>query len=131
MAFTAFKLSAWTAATAKQKAVLKLAADKLQIGDPARYTFNGNEWLVSEDSRFDFTDATWLVALALSATEINAYEINDGDGNRKPMDIIRSEIKAIIKANRPDVAEWEDLQAASPNYLKVGTGLFAGFEASS
>jgi hypothetical protein len=131
MSFVALRKSAWEAASSKQRAVLRLAADKLQIGEPARYTFNGNEWLVSEDSRFDFNDARWLVGLALSATEINAYEINDGDGNRKPMDTIRSEIKAIVKANRPDVSEWEALQAASPNWLKVGTGLFAGFEASS
>lgn len=127
MAHIAFRKSALDAASAKQKAVLRLAADKLQIGDPARYTFNGNEWLVSEDSRFDFGDATWLVALALSATEIQAYEINDADGNLKPMDTIRSEIRAIVVGNKPNVTEWDALQTAAPNYLKVGTGLFGGF----
>jgi predicted small metal-binding protein len=123
MSFVALRRSAWEAATPKQRAVLKLAADKLQIGDPASHTFNGNEWYVSEDSRFDFNDACWLVGLALSATEIQAYEINHAEGNHKPMDTIRAEIKEIIKSNKPQVSEWEDLQAASPNWLRVGTSM--------
>lgn len=122
MSYIALRKSAWEAATAKQRLVMKLASEKLQIGEPARYTFSGNEWFVSEDSRFDFDDARWLVALTLSATEIQAYDTTDKDNAT-----IRAELRAIIAGNRPDVAEWEELQAAAPNYLKVGTGLFGGF----
>lgn len=125
MSLIAFRKSAWESATAKQRMAMKLASEKLQIGEPARYTFNGNEWFVSEDSRFDFNDARWLVGLALSASEIQAYDTADKDNAT-----IRAELRAIIAGNRPDVAEWEDLQAASPNYLKVGVGL-SGFAVSS
>ena len=51
MAVIAIRKNAWDVASNAQRAILKLAVAKLQLGQPATYMGGGQEWYVFSDSR--------------------------------------------------------------------------------
>ena len=75
MATLGIRQSAWNNATDFKRRVVRLIADRLGLGEPAKYKQpNGNTWFVFDDTRFSLTDAAYLATLLRRLSEITPQQ---------------------------------------------------------
>lgn len=76
MAVVAIQASAWQNASARDRAIFRVAAEHVAIrGTPPVYTVGGNDWFVSEDERFRLIDIGRLGVVAAGIAQNTTYQL--------------------------------------------------------
>ncbi len=105
MAAIAIRKNAWDAASNSQRAILKLAMAKLQLGVPSTFTGGGQQWYVFDDSRITLKQVAILGKLVKGLAGLprnwSPPMIQDEDGNDVRVDrgAVEAQVYEFVKAN--------------------------------
>lgn len=117
MAVVALRENAWNAGNDSQKWAMRLAARKVELGQPAVYEQpNGTRWLIASDSRLSLLDVAILGTVAAGLAAFPNWTV--------PADkeTARSEVYDFVKATivlPKDIAYTEIVQVEVPVRVQV------------
>lgn len=125
MSTLAIRENAWLAATVKQQTILKIATQKVGLGEPAKFKTNANViWLVWDDERIDGRDVAIIGKLAATLAQLPA-----GVNTRAELwDYVKSTIVLPKDVNTNGANPLQDILNANgaPNWLRADNNIPSG-----